>query len=236
VAEIDPRPVGRITLPQGLGRTAEAIGRFGRAEQAIEATRHLGQGNAILWSFGTGQRGNDGRQIEAHDARVVDLARPWNAEQSLGAEIGFEQPAVRFTAARASHVADRFLVDREKAHRRTVFRRHVGQCRAVSHRQRGRTLAKILDKGADHLFAPQQLGHRQHQIGGGDALAQTATEFDADHVGRQKIDRLTEHRRFRLDAADPPADHAKGVDHRGVRVGTDQRVRENTSAPAGVSC
>jgi len=37
--------------------------------------------------------------------------------------------------------------------------------------------------------------------------------------------RLTEHRGLGLDAADAPADHAQTVDHGGVRVGPDARVR-----------
>ena len=36
---------------------------------------------------------------------------------------------------------------------------------------------------------------------------------------------LAEHRGFRLDAADAPAEHGKTVDHRCVRVGADERVR-----------
>ena len=46
----------------------------------------------------------------------------------------------------------------------------------------------------------------------------------ADHVGQEEVDRLAEHRRLGLDAADAPADDAEPVDHRRVRVGADQRV------------
>jgi hypothetical protein len=35
---------------------------------------------------------------------------------------------------------------------------------------------------------------------------------------------LPEHRGLGLDAADAPAEHAEAVDHRGVRVGADERV------------
>ena len=43
-------------------------------------------------------------------------------------------------------------------------------------------------------------------------------------LGQQHRERLAEHRRFRLDAADAPAEHGEAVDHRGVAVGADQRV------------
>ena len=38
---------------------------------------------------------------------------------------------------------------------------------------------------------------------------------------------MPEHRGLGLDAADAPADHADAVDHRGVRIGADQGVREH---------
>jgi hypothetical protein len=46
----------------------------------------------------------------------------------------------------------------------------------------------------------------------------------ADDVGRQEVDRLAEHAGFGLDAADAPADDPQAVDHRGVRIGADERV------------
>ena len=65
---------------------------------------------------------------------------------------------------------------------------------------------------------------RQHQVGGGRALGQRAGEAEADDLRDQHRDRLAEHRRLGLDAADAPAEHAQAVDHRGVRVGADQGV------------
>ena len=45
--------------------------------------------------------------------------------------------------------------------------------------------------------------------------------------------RLAEHRGLGLDAADPPAEHAEPVDHRGVRVGADERVGERDAVAHG---
>jgi hypothetical protein len=53
---------------------------------------------------------------------------------------------------------------------------------------------------------------------------QLAGELEADHFRDQHGHRLAEHRRLRLDAADAPAEHGQAVDHRGVRVGADQRI------------
>ena len=49
-------------------------------------------------------------------------------------------------------------------------------------------------------------------------------ELEADHLGDQHRDRLAEHRRLGLDAADAPAEHGEAVDHRRVAVGADERV------------
>ena len=48
--------------------------------------------------------------------------------------------------------------------------------------------------------------------------------MDADDLGCEEIDRLSEHSSFCLDASDTPADDSKTVDHRGVGIGADQAV------------
>ena len=58
-----------------------------------------------------------------------------------------------------------------------------------------------------------------------------AGQLEADDLRDQHGDRLAEHRRLRLDAADAPAEHAQAVDHGGVRVGADQRVRIGAVPP-----
>ena len=50
-------------------------------------------------------------------------------------------------------------------------------------------------------------------------------EVEADDLRQQHVDRLAEHHGLGFDPADAPADHAEPVDHRGVAVGSDQRVR-----------
>jgi hypothetical protein len=47
----------------------------------------------------------------------------------------------------------------------------------------------------------------------------------AHYIGRQEVHRLAEHAGLRLDAANAPANHAQAIDHGGVAVGADQRVR-----------
>jgi hypothetical protein len=55
----------------------------------------------------------------------------------------------------------------------------------------------------------QHVGGGQHEVGGGHAFLQLAGELEADHFGDQHRDRLAQHRRFGLDAAHAPAQHAR---------------------------
>ena len=64
----------------------------------------------------------------------------------------------------------------------------------------------------------------EHEIGRGHPLAQLAGETEADHVGDQHRDRLAEHRRLRLDAADAPAEDGEAVHHGRMAVGADERI------------
>ncbi len=63
-----------------------------------------------------------------------------------------------------------------------------------------------------------------------------AAQMHTHHFRRQKINRLSEHSRFRFDSADAPADHAETVDHGRVRIGADQRVGIEMSAFERCDC
>ncbi len=131
-----------------------------------------------------------------------------------------------FAAAGQAQVVERHRVDREDGDRGAVLRRHVAERGAVGDGQRRQARAEELDELADDALLAQALGHGQHEVGRGRALGQLALEADADDLGDQHRDRLAEHRGLGFDAADAPADDAEAVDHRRVRVGADQRVRE----------
>jgi hypothetical protein len=83
-----------------------------------------------------------------------------------------------------------------------------------------------LDELVDHALLAEHLRDREHEVGGGDAIAQLARELEAHHLRREQVERLTEHDGLGLDAADAPADDAETVDHGRVRVGADERVRK----------
>ena len=72
----------------------------------------------------------------------------------------------------------------------------------------------------------EHLRQGEDEIGRGRARRQSARHLYADDIRLGKERRLSQHGRFGLDAADPPAQHSEAVDHRGVGVGPHQRVGE----------
>ncbi len=130
-----------------------------------------------------------------------------------------------------TQVVERDVVDREEAAGRAVLGAHVPERRAVGEGERAETRAEVLDELPDDPRLAEDLGHRENEVGCRSALAQLAGQPEADDLRHEHRERLPEHRRFGLDPADSPAEHAEAVDHRGVRVGADDRVGEGDSVP-----
>ena len=70
----------------------------------------------------------------------------------------------------------------------------------------------------------QNLGDGKYQVGRRHAFAQATCHLKTNHVRRQKIHGLAQHRRLGLNAPTTPGHHADAVDHRRVTVGADQGV------------
>jgi hypothetical protein len=84
----------------------------------------------------------------------------------------------------------------------------------------------VARSATDNPRRAQQLGDRQDEVGRGCAFAQGSAQPEADHLRDEHRQRLADHGCLRLDAADTPAEHTDAVDHRRVRVGSDERVRK----------
>ena len=163
-------------------------------------------------------------QIQFNFLRVGDVALLRNAPQALRLVIIFVGLDCFFAAAGGAEIIHAFGINREEAHRRAVFGRHVRDGRAIHERQRRRAGTEKFDKLADDFRLAQNLRDGERDIRGGDAFADRAGQVNAHDIRREKINRLAEHARFGFDAADAPADDAEAVDHRRVRIGADERV------------
>jgi hypothetical protein len=152
-------------------------------------------------------------------------------EQALLLHVGLDERHPLRRPAGEAEVVDRHPVDGEDAAGGAVLGRHVGDRRAVGERQAGEARAVELDEFAHHALLPQHLGDAEHEVGRRRALGELAGQPEADHLRQEHRDRLAEHRRLGLDAADAPAQDPQAVDHRGVRVGADQGVRIGPGRP-----
>ena len=217
---------GRVGGREGLLERLVALVGFGDepVERHPERRLRLGQRHAVLRALRARQRRHDVAEVELQRLRVGRLLRAGVVPQPLLARVRLDQLDPLLRAAGELEVAQRLGVDREHRARRAELRAHVADRRAVGERQVRHARAVELDELADHAVLAQHLGDGEHEVGRGRSLRQLAGQPEADHARDQHRHRLAEHRRLGLDPAHSPAEHAEAVDHRGVRVGPDQRV------------
>ena len=150
--------------------------------------------------------------------------------------IGLDQGDAFGIAASEAEVIERRATDREEAAGGAVLGRHVGDGRLIGERQSIEAGTEKLDKLADHALLAQHLRDGEHQIGGGRPFGQLAREPEPYDFRDQHRNRLSQHGRFGLDAADTPSQDGEAVDHRRVTVGADQRIGISDDGAVGARC
>ena len=136
--------------------------------------------------------------------------------------IGLDKGHLLLGATGETQIVEGHLVDWEDAAGGAEFGAHIADRGTVRQRHRGDAITVEFHEFADLAYdamTTQQIGDREHHIGCGDALGNRSGELEADHARHQHRDRLAEHGRLGLDAADAPAEHAQTVDRRRMRVG-----------------
>ncbi len=203
-------------------------------QRGRETGRHRRQRDAAFGTLRAGHRGHDVAEVERQRGGEHRVGRLRRAEQALRLGIGLHQLDPIGLAARGLQIIDGRGIDREEAAGRAVFGRHVADRRLVRDRQEIEAGAEELDELANHAELAQHLGDGEHEVGRRHAFLELALELEAHDLRQQHRQRLAEHAGFRLDAADAPAEHGEAVDHGGVRVGADQRVRIGNFEGAGL--
>ena len=183
------------------------------------------QGHATFGTLWTRERWHDGAEIECQQFGEHGVFGLRVAKQPLCFRVFRHECDAIGGAPCSLEIVDRFSIDREETAGRAIFRSHVGDCRFVGDRQMIQTRAEKLDELADNALPAKHLRDSQHEVGRSDAFLEFALELEADNIRQQHRQWLTEHRSFSLDAADAPAEHRKAVDHRGMRIRANQRVR-----------
>ena len=148
----------------------------------------------------------------------------------LGGEVVSNRLYVLRISPGVAEVLKRFFIDGEKAHRRAIFGRHVGDRRSIGRVEICRPFAKIFNELPYHIGLPKHLGDTKHKVGGGGSLRKLAGEMNADDVGSQKVNGLPKHSGFGFDTANAPSDYSEAVDHRCVRISSDKSVGEIDAA------
>ena len=202
-----------------------------RLQQLEELPLQVRELDAILRPLGSADARADGPQIQLQELRVVAFAFLRDAEETLLLVVRPQLADLARGASRREQVLAGQLVDGEVADGSAVLGRHVGDGRALRNGQGGSAFAMELDELSHHLRLAQHLGDGEDEVGRRDARAQFPGQVHAHHVGREEVDRLAQHRRLGLDPADAPADDTQSVDHRGVRIGSDEGVRIDHSVP-----
>ncbi len=193
-------------------------------QHRAEGVLGVGQLDPVLRALRAGDGGHHAGQVELQgfgvarlDGRVVP--------QALFPGVRLDEGDVLGVTAGEREVLDGLGVDREDRAGRAELGAHVADRGAVGQRHRADTGAVELDELADNAVLTQHFGDREHEVGRGGAGRQFAVQLEADDARNQHRHGLAEHGGLGLDAADPPAEHAEAVDHRGVAVGADERVR-----------
>ena len=212
-------PLDRNALVH-LGSLAEFL-----VHRRSKAALDLFERHPVLRALRPSERRFDRGKLKLEHLGEDRIRRRLGVVHALRLAVGQHQRNAIRGAAGIAQIADSVFVDWKEAASGAVFRRHVAECGAVGNGQIGHAGTEIFDELADHAALAQHLRDGQDEIGRGNALLELAVEPHADHFRQQHRIRLTEHRGFSFDAADTPAEHRQPVDHGGVRIGADQRVR-----------
>ena len=213
-------PTPRPARPSGLGAWRSPASS---APTALRRDATAGCGPAAA----SGRR-STARPSTRSSSRVCEYAGSWSGSCHSPCSLAYASTSriCSLGPAGQPQVVQRLVVDREDRAGRAVLRAHVADAwpgwPAARWPRRARRTRRTCRPRRCWRSSSATVSTRSVAVV---PSRQLAGQLEAEHRRDQHAHRLAEHRRLRLDAADAPAEHAEPVDHRGVRVGADQRVR-----------
>src|SRR5699024_4306042 len=183
--------------------------------------------NPVLRTLGSRDRGHHGGEVEfeVFGELGFDVALFAGGEpHSLFFGVGLHERDLLFATAGEAQVVQGDVVDGEHRGGGSEFGAHVPDRCAVGEGNLAHAFAVEFDELTHHSVFAEFLGDRQDDVGCRDTRGDFPLELEPDDLGDEHRYRLAEHRGFRFDPADAPAEHAQAVDHRGVGVGADEGV------------
>src|SRR5215212_5659684 len=200
-----------IARPEIVLRFAVATLAGGLHHQLIKLLFEGGQLDTILRPLWTSHTWNNRRQVEIEHNAVIAFASSRHAEHALRRVVLSHDVHVLLRAASGEKVSTSFFIDRKEAHRCAVLGGHVRNCRAIRHSQTRRTFAMKFNKLSDDFGAAHHLRNTQNEVSRRHAFTQATAQVNTNNVRSQKVNRLAQHCRLSLDAADTPTHNAKTV-------------------------
>ncbi len=193
-------------------------------ETGVEGRLRLIERDPVLRTLRAGDTRDDAVELEFEHFRVLSLCVTWRMEETLLSRVGVDEFDLLGGPPRELEIPEGFRVYGEDRAGGAELGRHVADRRPVCQREIRDPRAEELDQVPDHSTFTEHLCDGEYQVGCGGTIGKLSLEANSHHLRQQHRDRLAEHRRLGLDSAYPPAEHAEPVHHRGVGVGSNQRV------------
>ena len=156
----------------------------------MEALLRLLKEDAIMRARRAGDAALHAAQVQLDHVGVHTLGRLRVVPETLRLRVLLDQRHLLLAATGQAQVRQRLVVNGEQRAGAAVFRRHVGDARALRGVQAIQARAEALDEAADNTLLAQHLRERQRHIHGRDALGQLARQAHAHDLGDQRGDRL----------------------------------------------
>ncbi len=183
-----------------------------------------GQRDKILRTFWARNRGHNAAHIQAQGVGV-NRRIPRVAPEPVFLGIGLNQRNTGLIPAGGAQIAQGFAINGKKAASGAIFRGHIGDGGPVGQRQHVQPASVKLDKFTHHALFAQHFDDFQHKVGAGGAFDHRAGQLKPNDLWDQHGNWLTEHRGLCLNPTNAPAQYGQTIDHGGMAVGADKRVR-----------
>lgn len=122
-------------------------------------------------------------------------------------------------------IVEGFGIRREVSHGCTVFWSHVGDGGSVGETEIGDTRTEEFYKFTNNSTFSESVSDLKDQISSSDVFPKRSLKSETDNFGKDHGNGLTEHDCLGFNTSHSPSNHTETIDHGGVRVSSDNRVR-----------
>ena len=133
---------------------------------------------------------------------------------TLGLCILLDESNLLFSSASKTQVTKCLFIDWEDRTCRSIFRRHISNCCAISHWHRDNARTVELNKFSNNPMLAEHLCDGQSHICSSCSDRKFSRKFEANYAWNQHRNWLTKESCFCLDSTHAPTEYAKAINHR----------------------